>query len=96
MGHTYNFEPSLCDCGAVIPHTVVMNSSGFGARIWICPDCVMRNRFGRRHLLPLPIKEREPRPVEGSLAWQKELEELRVQFGYYVKKEDNHAESSTE
>ncbi len=96
MSRTYNFELSLCDCGAVIPHTAVMYSSGLGTRIWICPDCVMRNRFGKRHLLPLPIKEREPRPIEGGAEWQKTLEEIRVQFGYYVKKEDNHAEPSTE
>lgn len=96
MSCTYNFEPSLCDCGAFIPHTAVMYSSGLGTRIWICPDCVMRKRFGKRHLLPLPIKEREPRPIEGGAEWQKTLEEISVQFGYYVKKEDNHAEPSTE
>ena len=92
----FNFEPSLCDCGATIPHSVAYVALGLPVPIPRCPECAIRARFRDQRLLRLPIKQPTPRPREGSDAWHKLVEEVRKEFGYYEKEEQGDAEPKFE
>lgn len=94
MNNRYNFESSLCACGATIPHTCIHTVMGIPIRVTHCPACILEEQFRSRHTLPLPVKAREKRPIKGSAAWYRELEELREAYGHYERKEDGkYAES---
>ena len=96
MRAIYNFTPTLCNCGATIPHSVIGNALGMHIHVYTYPECILRERIRQQRLCRCPLKRLPTRPKEGGKAWKEEIETLRREYGHYEKQEEDANDAEPE